>query len=57
VLGVALGTGLSGVFVALGEGRDWATTTSLTFAFVLTGLVAVAGVLAAGRLPRRLPSD
>lgn len=57
VLGVALGTGLSGVFVALGEGREWATTTSLTFAFVLTGLVAVAGVLAAGRLPRRLPSD
>jgi len=54
VLGVSLGTGLSGVFVALGDGRGWATTTSLTFAFAMTGLVAVAGMLAAGRLPRTI---
>jgi MFS family permease len=55
VLGVSLGTGLAGVFVAVGEGRDWATASSLTLAFIVTGLVALAGVVAAGRLPRRLP--
>jgi hypothetical protein len=55
VLGVALGTGLGGVFVALGDGRDWATSTSLTFAFVMTLAVAVGGVAASSRLPQRLP--
>ena len=55
VLGVALGTGLVGVFVALGDGRDWATGSSLTIGFVITLAVAVGGALAAGRLPRRLP--
>jgi MFS family permease len=55
VLGVSLGTGLGGVFVALGDGRGWATSTSLTFAFAMTLVVAIAGVVAARRLPRRLP--
>jgi len=55
VLGVALGTGVTGVFVALGDGRDWATSTSLTLAFAVTLAVAVGGIVAAGRLPRRLP--
>jgi MFS family permease len=55
VLGVALGTGLAGVFVALGDGRGWATASSLTIAFTITLAVAVGGVVAAGRLPRRLP--
>jgi MFS family permease len=55
VLGVSLGTGLAGVFVAVGESRAWSTATSLTLAFAVTGLVALAGVAAAGRLPRRLP--
>lgn len=54
VLGVALGTGLSGVFVALGDGRGWATASSLTFAFTMTGIVAFLGIVAAGRLPRTL---
>jgi MFS family permease len=54
VLGQSLGTGLAGVFVALGEARDWATTTSLDLAFGLTLAVALAGALAATRLPRRL---
>ena len=57
VLGVSLGTGLSGVFVALGDGRGWATTSSLTFAFTITALVAVGGIVASGRLPRTLPAD
>ena len=55
VLGVSLGTGLAGVFVALGEGRGWATSSSLSMAFVVTLAVAAAGVVAAGRLPRHLP--
>jgi MFS family permease len=54
VLGVALGTGLTGVVVAVGDARGWATGSSLTIAFVATLAVAVAGVVAAGRLPRRL---
>jgi hypothetical protein len=57
VLGVSLGTGLSGVFVALGDGRGWATTSSLTFAFTLAGLVALGGIVACGRLPRMLPGS
>jgi MFS family permease len=55
VLGVSLGTGVGGVFVALGDGRGWATASSLTFAFLIALAVALGGVLAAGRLPRRLP--
>ena len=56
VLGVSLGTGLVGVFVALGEGRGWATGSSLTLGFVMTLLVAVGGLLASRRLPDRLPT-
>jgi MFS family permease len=56
VLGVSLGTGLVGVFVALGEGRHWATGSSLTLGFVLTLLVALGGLVASRRLPERLPA-
>jgi MFS family permease len=56
VLGVALGTGLGGVFVTLGDGRDWDTSSSLTLAFIVTLAVAAGGVLAARRLPRELPA-
>jgi MFS family permease len=56
VLGVSLGTGLAGAFVALGDGRGWAVGSSLTLAFLMTLAVALAGILAAGRLPRRLPN-
>ena len=56
VLGVSLGTGLGGVFVALGDGRGWDTSSSLALAFVVTLAVAAGGVLAARRLPRRLPA-
>ncbi|HET6954683.1 MAG TPA: MFS transporter [Acidimicrobiales bacterium] len=55
VLGVSLGTGMAGVFVALGDGRGWATGSSLTIAFVVTLAAALGGVAAAGRLPRSLP--
>ncbi|MGH9228396.1 MAG: MFS transporter [Acidimicrobiales bacterium] len=56
VLGVSLGTGLGGVFVALGDGHGWDTSSSLTLAFVVTLAVAAGGVLAARRLPRALPA-
>ena len=56
VLGVSLGTGLGGVFVALGDGRGWDTSSSLTLAFIVTLAVAAAGVLASRRLPRQLPT-
>lgn len=55
VLGVALGTGLSGVFVALGDGRGWTAASSLTIAFLVTLAVAAAGAVVAGRLPAVLP--
>lgn len=54
VLGVSLGTGMTGVFIATGEGLDWTTRTSLTLAFALTAAVALAGIAAARRLPRML---
>lgn len=54
VLGVALGTGMSGVFVAVGEALEWSTRTSLTGAFTVCGVVAMAGAAAARRLPRQL---
>ena len=57
VLGVSLGTGVAGVFVALGESRGWGTGASLTAAFLVPLAVAVGGVAAAGRLPRRLPGE
>jgi MFS family permease len=56
VLGVSLGTGLGAVFVALGDGRGWATSTSLALTFAATLAVAAGGVVAARRLPRRLPA-
>jgi MFS family permease len=55
VLGVALGTGLTGALVDLGDSRGWEVGSSLTIAFAITTVVAVAGALAARRLPDRLP--
>jgi MFS family permease len=57
VLGVSLGTGLVGVFVAFGDARGWATGSSLTLGFTLTLAVAIGGLLAARRLPECLPSE
>ena len=56
VLGVSLGTGATGAFVALGAGQGWATSSALELAFLLTLAVAGAGVLAARRLPNALPT-
>ena len=55
VLGVALGAGLGGAFVALGESQGWATSTALAIAFPITLAAAVVGIFAARRLPTTLP--
>lgn len=56
VLGVALGTGAGGAFVALSESQDWATRSALDLAFAVTLTVALAGIAAARRLPEHLPT-
>jgi MFS family permease len=55
VLGVALGTGLGGAFVALGEAQGWATSSALALAFPVSCAAAVAGLVASRRLPTTLP--
>ena len=55
VLGVALGAGLGGAFVALGDSQGWATSTALAIAFPITLAAAVIGIFAARRLPTTLP--
>ena len=55
VLGVALGTGMTGALVDLGDGRGWEVSTSLTIAFAVTTGVAVLGAFTARRLPDQLP--
>ncbi len=55
-LGVSLGTGIGGAFVALGESQGWEVRSALELAFALTLAVALLGILAARRLPVTLPS-
>ncbi len=54
-LGVSLGTGAGGALIAVADARGWAPSTGVALAFALGIAVALAGVLAAGRLPRRVP--
>ncbi len=53
-LGFALGTGVAGAAVALGEVVGWVESTSLWVAAGITGSVAIAGMVLAQRLPVRL---
>jgi len=57
VLGVSLGTGAGGAFVAIGDSSGWALRSALTLTFAVTVTVATLGVLAARRLPAQLPAD
>jgi MFS family permease len=54
VLGVAIGTGITGAVVELGDGRGWDVASSLTIGFTMMAAVAVVGAVAARRLPDRL---
>ncbi len=56
VLGVSVGTGSGGAFVALAEAQGWAIRSGLEIAFVVTLGVALAGVAAGRRLPDHLPT-
>lgn len=56
VLGIALGVGVAGAFVALGETRSWSTGGALQWAFACTLAMAVVGVAASRRLPTTLPT-
>jgi MFS family permease len=55
VLGIALGTGVGGAFVALGEAQGWEVRSGLSITFAITLIVAALGILAARRLPTALP--
>jgi MFS family permease len=56
VLGVALGTGATGAFLAVAATEGWATRSALELAFAVTLGVALLGVMAARRLPAALPT-
>jgi MFS family permease len=56
-LGVALGAGLGGVAVALGDMAGWAPGSGITLAFAATACVGLAGVAVARRLPRRVLAE
>ena len=56
VLGVSLGTGVGGAFVAVAEAQGWEVRTALELAFAVTLAAALAGIAAARRLPVALPT-
>ncbi len=55
VLGVALGTGVGGAFVAIGAARGWHPASSLQLAFAVMLAMALLGIAGARRLPRQVP--
>jgi MFS family permease len=55
VLGTALGAGLGGAFVALGDAQGWPTRSALELAFPVTFAAALLGISASRRLPTTLP--
>lgn len=48
-LSVAIITGLSGAFVKLGTSAEWDPTIAIAIVFVLTGMAALAGIVAGAR--------
>jgi MFS family permease len=55
VLGIALGTGVVGAWLALGERMAWPLSPVLAGAFAGAAAIAVVGALATRGLPRELP--
>lgn len=55
-LGVSLGTGVGGALIALADARGRGVTTGVALAFAASALAAGLGVLAARRLPARIPA-
>jgi MFS family permease len=56
-LGVAIGTGLGGSIVALGESRGWEVSSATALVFVASLAATLGGTLAALRLPDRVPDQ
>jgi MFS family permease len=56
VLGVVLGTGAGGAFIAIGATRGWPPAASLQLAFAVMLAMAALGIAAARRLPRMVPN-
>jgi len=54
VLGVALGTGVGGAFVAIGTARGWPAAVSLELGFAAALMTAMLGIVAASRMPARV---
>jgi len=55
-LGIALGSGVGGVLVALGEALDWAPRSALVLVFVVSLTTALTGVVLSRRLPALVAS-
>ena len=56
VLGVVLGTGAGGAFIAIGTARGWPPASSLQLAFAMMLAMALLGIAAARRLPPSVPN-
>ncbi|HWJ97759.1 MAG TPA: MFS transporter, partial [Acidimicrobiales bacterium] len=56
-VGIALGTGVAGGVISIGDGRGWPVDHSVTWVFVLALGGALGGVLASGRIPERVPAQ
>jgi MFS family permease len=56
-VGIALGTGVAGGIISLGDGRGWPVDTSVTWVFALALVGAVGGFLATARMPKRVPTQ
>ena len=54
-LGIAVGTGIGGSVIALGDGRGWAVSSGTAVVFAASLVVTVLGLLATRRLPRQVP--
>ena len=56
-VGIALGTGLAGGVIALGDGAGWSVDRSVTWVFALALVGSLGGLLASGRLPMKVPAQ
>lgn len=55
-LGIAVGTGIGGGIVAIGDGRAWTVSSSTSLVFAMALVVALLGAVAARRLPTVVPT-
>lgn len=56
VLGVAVGTGLGGAAVAIGDVRDWSVSSAVAIAFAMATAVAFVGLAGSRRIPASVPA-